>query len=176
MRPGQIVGPGYEAASPYGTTTVAGRWIGIGSGRLKLPLVHVDDVVDGLLVAAEHRDAAGSIFHLVDSTPVTQRDYITRCLEKSEGTLRVHYIPRIVLLALGAAFEVVGKLLGRNLPLTSYRIRSIKELTFDCSAARHRLGWKSGRSVSRRTAADVQPDRRGRVGITPASCRRKCHA
>ena len=142
VRPGQIVGPGYEAASPYGTTTVAGRWIGIGSGRLKLSLVHVDDVVDGLLVAAAHRDAAGSIFHLVDSTPVTQREYITRCLEKSEGTLRVHYIPRIALLALGAALECVGRLLGRNLPLTGYRIRSIKELTFDCSAARDRLGWK----------------------------------
>lgn len=142
VRPGQIVGPGYEAASPYGTTTAAGRWIGIGSGRLRLPLVHLDDVVDGLLGAARHPEAAGSIFHLVDSTSVTQREYIAWCLEKSDGTLRVHYIPRIVLLALGASFDVVGKLLGRNLPLTSYRIRSIKELTFDCSAARQRLGWK----------------------------------
>ena len=145
VRPGQIVGPGYETVSPYGTTTVAGRWIGIGSGRLKLPLVHVDDVVEGLLCAAAHPNAAGSIFHLVDSTPVTQREYIARCLEKSEGSLRVHYVPRFVLLALGAAFEAMGKLLGRSLPLTSYRIRSIKELSFDCSAARRQLGWEARR-------------------------------
>jgi predicted dehydrogenase/nucleoside-diphosphate-sugar epimerase len=148
VRPGQIVGPGYEAFSPYGTVALAGRWIGVGTGRLKLPLVHVDDVVDGLLAAATQSAVCGAIFHLVDSTSVTQRDYIQRRQQEVRGRLRVNYIPRVALLAVGAAFDVAGRVLGRSLPLTSYRIRSIKELTFDCTAARRQLGWKPTTGVS----------------------------
>jgi predicted dehydrogenase/nucleoside-diphosphate-sugar epimerase len=142
VRPGQIVGPGSEAVSPYGAITLAGRWIAIGAGRLKLPLVHVNDVVEGLLAAATRPDVCGSIFHLVDPAAVTQRDYISRCQAAAEGALRVTYVPRAAVLALGFALDLVGRLLGRDLPLTSYRIQSIKELTFDGSAARRQLGWK----------------------------------
>jgi predicted dehydrogenase/nucleoside-diphosphate-sugar epimerase len=141
VRPGQIIGPGYESVSPYGTMALAGRWIAVGSGRLTLPLVHVSDVVDALIVAGTRPDVCGAIFHLVDPTPVTQRDYITKCQGESGVAIRVRYVPRSALLLLGAALEIVGRVLGRNLPLTRYRVRSIKELTFDCSAARQRLGW-----------------------------------
>jgi nucleoside-diphosphate-sugar epimerase len=142
VRPGQICGPGYESMAPYGTIAVAGRWIAIGSGHLKLPLVHVNDVVDGLIAAATRPTARGAIFHLVDATPITQRDYIASCREHANGRLRVHYVPRALLLAAGAALELVGALLKRNLPLTRYRVRSINALTFDCSAARRQLGWE----------------------------------
>ena len=141
VRPGQIVGPGYESVSPYGTIALAGRWIGIGSGRLRLPLVHVDDVIGGLLAASTRPHVCGAIFHLVDSTPVTQRDYIARCKEKASGSLRVSYVPRTMLLVAGAALDLVGGLLKLNLPLTRYRVQSIKGMTFDCSAAHRQLGW-----------------------------------
>jgi predicted dehydrogenase/nucleoside-diphosphate-sugar epimerase len=142
VRPGQIFGPGCESVAPYGTIALGGRWIGIGSGRLKLPLVHVNDVVEGLLAAASRPDVCGCIFHLVDSTPVSQRHYIARCQDEAKGALRVNYVPRTALLAAGAALDLMGGLLRQNLPLTCYRVRSIKELTFDCSAARRQLGWE----------------------------------
>ena len=142
LRPGQIVGPGSESVSPYGTIALAGRWIAIGSGRLKLPLVHLDDVIDGLCAAATRPDVCGSIFHLVNSTPMTQREYIAWCRAEGKANPGVYYIPRLALVAAGAALDVVGRLLGRPLPLSRYRIQSIKELTFDCSAARTRLGWQ----------------------------------
>ena len=141
VRPGQIVGPGYQAVPPYGTIALAGRWIAIGSGHLKLPVVHVNDVVDALLAAATRPGVCGSVFHLVDSTPTRQRDYIDQCRDAMEGPLKVHYIPRAVLLVAGAALEAVGSVLSRRMPLSTYRVRSIKELTFDCSAARRQLGW-----------------------------------
>ncbi len=166
VRPGQIVGPGCESVSPYGTIALAGRWIAIGSGRLTLPLVHVNDVVEGLLTAATRPDVCGSIFHLVDSTPVTQRDYIARCQDEAEGALRVNYLPRMALLAAGAALEVVGRLLRRNLPLTRYRIQSIKELSFDCSAARRQLGWAPKTGVSAELSAGVE--RTGRATLALA--------
>jgi nucleoside-diphosphate-sugar epimerase len=154
LRPGQIVGPGYESVSPYGTLALAGRWIAIGSGRLKLPLVHVNDVIEGMIAAATRPNVCGAIFHLVDSTPVTQRDYITRCQEEACGSIRASYVPRTMLLTAAAALDLVGTLLKWNLPLTRYRVQSIKELTFDCSAARRQLGWEpmTGVSCERSTA------------------------
>ena len=165
VRPGQIFGPGCESVAPYGTVGLGGRWIGIGSGRLKLPLVHVNDVVEGLLAAATAADVCGSIFHLVDSTPVTQRGYITRCQETANDGLRVNYIPRTALLAVAAVLDVVARLLKRSLPLSSYRIRSIKELTFDCSAARRQLGWKplTGVSAALRPRAGSLSESRGNL-------------
>jgi predicted dehydrogenase/nucleoside-diphosphate-sugar epimerase len=161
VRPGQLFGPGCESVSPYGAITLAGRWIVVGSGRLKLPLVHVNDVVEGLLAAATRPDVCGSVVHLVDSTPLTQRDYIARCREEAKGAaFRVNYIPWTALLALGAVLDLVGGLLGRNLPLTSYRIRSIKELSFDCSAARRQLGWEPMAGVSVGLAGLEQTGRR----------------
>jgi nucleoside-diphosphate-sugar epimerase len=142
VRPGQIIGPGYESVAPYGTIAMAGRWIAIGSGNLKVPLVHVDDVVDALIAAATRSHVCGLTFHLVDSTPITQRDYIARCKH------RASYVPRSALMFLGGALEIVGKLLKRNLPLTRYRVRSIKELNFDCSAAQRHLGWAPRTGVS----------------------------
>jgi nucleoside-diphosphate-sugar epimerase/predicted dehydrogenase len=164
VRPGQIVGPGCESASPYGTTALAGRWIGIGRGRLKLPLVHVDDVVEGLLAAAARPDVCGSIFHLVDPTPVTQRDYIARCQRETPSAPRVNYLPRLLFLALGTVLDIAAKLLGRNLPLTSYRVRSINELTFDCSAAQRQLGWEPMTGVIPHVTTTLQAaGRAGRI-------------
>lgn len=148
VRPGQIFGPGYETVPPYGAIAFAGRWIGIGSGHLQLPLVHVNDVVEGLLAAAARPDVCGSIFHLVDPTPVTQREYIAWCREQANALLRVAYVPRTLLLGVGAALDLAGLLLGRSLPLTRYRIQSVKQLLFDCSTARRHLGWEP-RSMAR---------------------------
>jgi 2-alkyl-3-oxoalkanoate reductase len=166
VRPGQIVGPGYESVSPYGAIAFGGRWIAVGSGRLKLPLVHVDDVIEGLLAAACRPGACGSILHLVDAAVVTQRDYIDRCREKAEGTLRVTYVSRTALLAAGAALDLVGGLWRRDLLLTRYRIRSIKELSFECSAARQQLGWEPTRL---RSLSSNQPPRLPRPCLRPAS-------
>lgn len=109
---------------------------------MKLPLVHVDDVVEGLVAAAARPGVCGSIFHLVDPTPVTQRDYIARCQSEASRAPRVNYVPRSLFLALGTVLDIAAKMLGRNLPLTRYRVRSINELTFDCSGAQRRLGWE----------------------------------
>jgi nucleoside-diphosphate-sugar epimerase/predicted dehydrogenase len=141
IRPGQIFGPGAEHVPPYGTIALAGRWIVIGSGRLRCPLVFVEDVVDGLLAAATRADVCGSIFHLVDGTEITQDDYIAVCRRALENAPRVVHAPRWFLYSAGTALELVGRVLKRSAPLSRYRLTSIKELRFDCSSAREILGW-----------------------------------
>jgi predicted dehydrogenase/nucleoside-diphosphate-sugar epimerase len=142
VRPGQIFGPGAESVPPYGTIALAGRWVVIGSGKLRLPLVYVEDVVDGLIAAAQRPSVIGSIFHLVDEAPATQDEYVEMCRKVAGERLRSMHASRYLLYVAGAALEVVGRLVRRNVPLSRYRVRSIKELSFDCSAAREKLGWK----------------------------------
>ena len=141
VRPGQIFGPGAESVPPYGTIAIGGRWMVIGSGTVKCPLVFVEDVVDGLMAAATEPDVCGLVFHLVDRTPVTQDEYIDACVRALPHPPRVIHAPRWLLYALGAALELVGLVLKRGVPLSRYRVQSIRELQFDCSAARNTLGW-----------------------------------
>ena len=141
VRPGQIFGPGAESVPPYGTIALAGRWMVIGSGKLRCPLVFIEDVVDGLVAAATSANVVGSVFHLVDGTAVTQDEYIDVCRRALRKPPRVVHAPRWLLYAAGAALEVVGSLSKRGMPLSRYRVKSIKELRFDCTSAEQMLAW-----------------------------------
>jgi nucleoside-diphosphate-sugar epimerase len=140
IRPGQIFGPGAEHATPNGVIGIAGRWIVAGSGRRALPLVYRDDVVEALLAAEGSERALGQVINVVDPAVVTQNDYF-RWAERTQ-TLRVVRLPVWVLMVLGWKIEILGKLLKRDVPLSRYKIRSLKPLwPFDTTKARDLLGW-----------------------------------
>ena len=142
VRPGQIFGPDAEMIPPYGTIALAGRWVVVGSGNILLPLVYIDDVVDALLLAAQRDGVCGKTFQLVDGERITQRQYIDHCREHLGEKIRVVYIPRSAFYAAGIGIGALGGMLRRSVPLTSYRVASIRGIgTFDCSEARERLGW-----------------------------------
>jgi nucleoside-diphosphate-sugar epimerase len=142
LRPGQIFGPGAEKVSPAGTIGLGSRWVIVGAGRFPLPLVYVDDVIDALLLAAKS-PAVGEVFQLVDSTPVTQMEYAMAAQRKLGASLRITKMPTGIMMFLATGVEVLEKLLKRPLPLSRYRVRSLRPLwPCDCSAAASRLGWK----------------------------------
>jgi predicted dehydrogenase/nucleoside-diphosphate-sugar epimerase len=143
LRPGQIVGPGAERVTPNGTLAIAGCWIAVGSPGQTLPLVYVDDVVDALLLAADAESAIGQVFNVVDSQIVTQGDYLQRVKGKLGSELRLTRMPTGAFMVLASAVELLGKMLKRNVPLTRYRVRSLRPLAnFDTTAVRTRLGWE----------------------------------
>ncbi len=143
VRPGQIVGPGAERVTPNGTVAIAGRWIAVGPSTQTLPLVYVDDVVDALLLAADSPDAVGQIVNVVDPQIVSQGEYLARMKQRLGGELRLLRVPVGAFMLLAAGIELLGKLLGRGMPLTRYRVRSLRPLAnFDIGAARAKLGWE----------------------------------
>lgn len=142
LRPGQIFGPGAEGVTPNGTIALAGRWIAVGPRGQALPLVYIDDVVDALLLAAEVPAALGKVIHVVDPHPVRQDEYLACCTQIQGSGPRLVRIPAGAFAALGYAVELLGRVLGRELPLSRYRVRSLRPLTnVDASAARQLLGW-----------------------------------
>jgi nucleoside-diphosphate-sugar epimerase/predicted dehydrogenase len=166
VRPGQIFGPGAETVAPYGAIGLAGRWVVVGGGNIRLPLVYIDDVVDGLLLAASRDDICGKIFQLVDGERITQRQYIEHCRKHVDEKIRAVYVPRSVFYAAAAGIGALGALLRRSVPLTRYRVASIRGIeAFDCSAALALLGWAPRIGVKRglqlmcsATASDIQPE------------------
>ena len=142
IRPGQIFGPGAEQVTPNGVIGLAGRWVAVGSPGQTLPLVHVEDVVDALLLAETAPQASGGTFNIVDTTPVTQEAYLQRVQGKLGARLKRLRVPTWVFLCLGTGVELLGKLLKREVPLTRYRVRSLRPLAnFDTRSAQERLGW-----------------------------------
>jgi predicted dehydrogenase/nucleoside-diphosphate-sugar epimerase len=142
LRPGQIFGPGAEATAPAGTIGLAGRWIVVGDGTRKLPLVYVDDVADAMILAAERDVPPGSVFNLVDATEVTQRQFVAAAKTGPVRTPPALFVPEFVMNMMAFGVEMLGKVLKRNVPLTRYRVASIRPLwPVDGAAARDVLGW-----------------------------------
>jgi nucleoside-diphosphate-sugar epimerase/predicted dehydrogenase len=141
LRPGQIFGPGATQA-PSGVIGLAGRWLVVGDGSLSIPLVYVDDVVSALLLAAARPEVIGQIFHIVTPETVSQREYINFRRQFMPDGPRVSYTPPWLLYSAGLLCEILARMLRRDLPLSRYRVRSIRPLSdFDTSAAKAHLGW-----------------------------------
>jgi nucleoside-diphosphate-sugar epimerase len=151
LRPGQIFGPGAEQVTPNGVIRIAGQWIVAGAGERLLPLVYVEDVVDGLLAAETSNEALGKTIHLIDPTPVTQNQYLEWC-RPAVGSAKIRRTPIGLLMFLGRLCEMLSAAIKRPLPLSRYRVRSLKPLSpADISVARAALGWSpaigSGRGL-----------------------------
>jgi predicted dehydrogenase/nucleoside-diphosphate-sugar epimerase len=140
IRPGQIFGPGAEKVTPNGVIKLAGQWIVAGSGNRRLPLVYVEDVVDGLL-AAETAGAAGRIIHLIDPAPLTQNQYLESC-RPALGNTPIRRTPVAFLMFAGWMCDMLAGVLKRSLPLSRYKVRALKPLSpVDVSVAKKELDW-----------------------------------
>jgi 2-alkyl-3-oxoalkanoate reductase len=143
LRPGQIFGPGAERVPPNGVIAIAGRWLLVGNGEAPLPLVYVDDVVDALLMAGTRGDVVGKTFNVVDTSPISQNEYVAAYKAKLGAAAKVVRVPVGVMMLLAWGVELLGKALKRDVPLSRYRVRSLRPLAnFDTSAARGILQWQ----------------------------------
>src|SRR5262249_47724341 len=136
VRPGQIFGPGAEEVSPSGVIGIAGCWIVAGLGSRRLPLVYRDDVVDALIQAAARPEALGQVINLVDTTTSVDQNEYLRHYRIASGRKRVVRAPAPLLMMAASMVELLAKLLKRELPLSRYKVKSLKPLTpFDVSKA-----------------------------------------
>ena len=141
IRPGQIFGPGAESVTPNGVIKLAGQWIVAGGGKRLLPLVYVEDVVDGLLAAETAPEAAGKTIHLIDPAPISQNDYLESC-RPALGRTPIRRTPVAFLMFAGWMCDVLSGVMKRSLPLSRYKIRALKPLSpTDVSLAKQVLGW-----------------------------------
>lgn len=138
LRPGQIFGGGIPLMTGAVARNVRGRWIVLGDGKLELPLVYIDDVVDAIAAAIDKKLTGGEIIHVIDPEHLTQEDVLAVVADHK----RVVRVPRTIVFALGKLSEVV-RLVGKQSPIGSYRLKSaLARLHYESDRARELLGWK----------------------------------
>jgi nucleoside-diphosphate-sugar epimerase len=145
IRPGTIYGPGGRNSLVRAGVKLGPLSLVFGDGRNLLPLVHVENVVDALLLAAEREDAVGRAYNIVDDEEITQRAYLERmgrALERKGFTI---YLPLPAVRALAAGADLARAILrGRRSaqPLFDRISRSLQSARYDTSRAKAELGWK----------------------------------
>jgi nucleoside-diphosphate-sugar epimerase len=150
VRPRFVWGRGDTTLLPVMTEMVrSGRVAWIGGGRHRTSTTHVDNVVHGLLLAAE-RGAGGGVYFVTDGEPVVFRDFVTRLLATQGVTAPSRSLPTAVARAAAAASETAWRVLplpGRP-PVTRLAVWvSALETTIDITRARTELGYTPVRTI-----------------------------
>ena len=113
VRPRFVWGRGDTTLLPAMAEMVrAGRFAWIGGGRQRTSTTHVDNAVEGLMLAAE-RGAPGGVYFVTDGEPVVFREFVTRLIETQGVTPPGRSVPAPV----ANAVATVGETAWRLLPL-----------------------------------------------------------
>jgi len=139
LRPGVIFGGGIPLMNGSVARRAGGRWVVLGDGRLVLPLVYMDDVVDAIVAAVERNLVAGEVIQLIDREQLTQSEVLAAV----NGDAKPLRVPRPVAFGLGKLSEYPLGALGRPSPLAVYRLKSaLARLTYESHRGEQLLGWE----------------------------------
>ncbi len=138
LRPGQIFGGGIPLINGAVARNAGGRWLVLGDGRLELPLVYIDDVVDAIEQAIAKKLTKGEVIQIIDPEHLTQAEV----LGLAGGAKKIVRVPRPLVFALGKLSELPLGVLGRQSPVAEYRLKSaLAQLRYESTRATTLLGW-----------------------------------
>ena len=144
LRPRFVWGKGDTTLLPEMVKTVeAGKFAWVGGGRNVTDTAHVDNVVEGLILAAE-KGRPGEAYFLTDGEPVVFREFVTAMLETQGVEPPDRSLPAWTAAPLARVCETAWKLLplGGEPPMTRFRSWILtQECTIDISKARTELGY-----------------------------------
>jgi nucleoside-diphosphate-sugar epimerase len=139
LRPRFVWGKGDTTLLPEMVATVkAGKWAWVGGGRNVTDTTHVDNVVEGLLLAAE-RGHPGEAYFVTDGEPVVFREFVTAMLRTQGVEPPDRSLPAWTAAPLARVAETAWKVLPLSgaPPMTTFRSWLLtQECTIDISKAR----------------------------------------
>ncbi len=119
-----------------------GLWPKIGRRPKLTPLIHVDDAIRGLLLAAE-KGRLGEIYFITNeqSEPF---DRLRQIIQQALGVKRIPiYVPEWLALALAGTIEKTFPLIGKTPPVARKNIEStLADRVFSIDKAKNELGFK----------------------------------
>ncbi len=146
VRPGILYGAEqrpFLARLQFPVPRAHGKRIVVGSRATLIPLTHVANACDAIALAAV-RGRPGAAYNVVDGQ-ITQGEYLELLARHGVVAVDPIFVHPAWLVPVALACELAGRLTGRTLPLTRYRLRRATEsLRYDTSAARADLGWSPG--------------------------------
>lgn len=145
LRPRLVWGRGDTTLLPEIVDQVrAGRFAWIAGGRHMTSTTHVENVVEGLVLAAE-RGRPGEIYFVTDGEPVVFREFISDLIRSQGVDPPTRSVPRPLAKALALASETAWRTLPLKgePPLSRLAVwLAGQECTIDISKARRELGYE----------------------------------
>lgn len=118
------------------------RYFIVGDGQNLKSMIAVENVVDAALLITSDERAIGETFIVTDARSYSQQEIATTIAELL-GARKPRKLPRWLLLLAGKTGDLVEKLIGIGLPISSDRIRKLSSNTIYSSAKiEHELGFK----------------------------------
>jgi dihydroflavonol-4-reductase len=144
VRPPSVYGPRDKDILTYFQNVNKGILPVLGDGRQKISMVHIDDLIRGLRLAAESREANGKVFFICDDGEydwLTIGKRLSRILNKKTVTLHIPYR----LLDLVSFFQIGWyRLQGKPALLNRDKVKEMKQASWLCSNNRAKkiLGFR----------------------------------
>jgi nucleoside-diphosphate-sugar epimerase len=144
LRPRFVWGEGDTTLLPEMIETIeGGQWAWVGGGRNVTDTAHVDNVVEGLILAAE-KGTPGESYFVTDGEPVVFREFVTAMLQTQGVEPPNRSLPAWTAAPMARVCEAAWKLLPLpgEPPMTAFRSWLLtQECTIDISKARKELGY-----------------------------------
>jgi nucleoside-diphosphate-sugar epimerase len=144
LRPRFVWGKGDTTLLPELVDTVEkGQFAWIGGGKNVTDTTHVDNVVEGLVLAAA-KGKPGKAYFVTDGEPVVFREFVTAMLETQGVEAPSRSVPAWAAAPMARIAETAWKLLPLpgDPPMTTFRSWLLtQECTIDIDKARNELGY-----------------------------------
>jgi nucleoside-diphosphate-sugar epimerase len=160
IRPGFIYGPGDRHNLPKLISALErGKFRFIGSPNNVIPIIHVDDVVQAMILAAKNQASKGKIYNITDGSRMMIGEFVTAVSQRIGAPVPRKVLPYYVP-ALGCvAFEWLAKLGLRKKPAPIAR-NSLRFLGtsrfFNLNKARRELGYAPSVQLQQGIASAVR--------------------
>jgi nucleoside-diphosphate-sugar epimerase len=142
LRPGLLYGPGKRPPLARQSFNAKGLKLILARRDYRLPMTHVDNVADAVVLALRAPGAVGQAFTIVDEN-IPQEQYTELYRAASGERWRPVYLPVGAVGLAARVLETTLRLARRRSPVTYHQIRRATDsATFDCRRARTVLGWQ----------------------------------
>jgi len=146
VRPGVIWGPGDPTFLPrFASLLRRGKLLLIDDGRNCLGLSHIDNLIQGMLLAAAVPAAAGQVYHLTDGEEITAAEAFLLLAEALGVPPPRRSVSFPAALAAASVMEALARLRQQASPpaFTRYGVRLVAcDSRYDISKARRELNYR----------------------------------
>jgi nucleoside-diphosphate-sugar epimerase len=167
LRPGVLYGPGATALPSRIGIKVGGLFFHLGRNNL-LPLSHIDNCAEAIVIAGRSRQAGGQIYNVIDDDLPTTRQYLR--LYQREVKVRSIWLPFFATQVLSASLQNYHVFSRGQLPavLTPYKSAALwRSFRFDNGKLKS-IGWQPVVSTKEGLRATFDYLRTHRNGNVPA--------
>jgi len=143
IRPRLIYGPGDRFVSPPTLRAIEKFPFLISGGKAVNDLVHIDDLMDGMVLAAESPVSGGKAYHITDGTCTSTAEQFYTIARHFDLTPPSRSLPYWLLYLIASGSELAARFRGSSPLITKIRVRMLgKDHHYSIEKARRELGYE----------------------------------